>query len=133
GEGSSVIYRWALTGTPVANTPEDLWAIMHFVSPEEWPAKTTFIDRYALQSWNLFGGMSAVGIRSEMKEEFFKILDPRFIRRIKEVTLSDPKQAAYVPKKLPPVTREVDMVAAQKKAYEALRKDMMAELEGGLL
>lgn len=133
GQQKSVEHRYALTGTPVANSPEDLWAIMHFIAPEEWPSKVAFIDRYGLQSWSAFGFMEVTGIKGETREEFFKILDPRFIRRLKKVVLGDPSRPGYIPDKLPTITRYVKMGGAQKKAYDALKKDCIAEIDGGIL
>lgn len=115
-------YRIALTGTPIANRVDDLWAIMHFVAPEEWPSKTKFIDRYGLVSWNAFGGMEIVGLRPEHRDEFFKILDPRMRRDLTATCLPQ----------LPPLTRTrryVEMSAKQAKAYKQMRKEMLAELD----
>jgi len=117
-----------VTATPVANSPEDLWSIMHGIAPDEWPSKTAFVDRFALQSWNGFGGMSVVGIKSEAREEFFKILDPRFIRRPTAAVL--PELDAL---KLPPQRRLVDLGTKQRKAYDSLKKEMIADLESGVL
>lgn len=118
--------RYALTGTPVANTPEDIWTLMRFVSPEEYPAKTKFIERYALQAYNVFGFMQVVGVKAETREELFKILDPRMIRRLKKAVLPQLPDKTYV-------TRTVELEAKQRKAYDMLRKEMMAELTGGTL
>lgn len=118
--------RFALTGTPLANTPEDLWSIMHALEPAEWPAKVAFVDRYALQSWNNFGGLTVIGIRGERREELFKILDPRFIRRPTELVVP-------LPGKLPPDIREVELHAKQRKAYDTLRKELLAEIDSGVL
>lgn len=125
--GSQARFRFALTGTPVANTPEDAWSIMHFVAPEEYPSKTAWIERYGLQQWNNFGGMTVVGIKGETREELFKILDPRFIRRPTQVVI--PNIAA----KLPPQIREIDLGSKQRKAYDALRKEMLAEVDSGVI
>lgn len=124
--GQAATYRFALTGTPIANSPEDAWALMRFVSPEEFPAKTKFIERYAQEAYNVFGYMQIIGIKSETSAELFKILDPRFIRRTK---------AAVLPQ-LPPKTysqRFVEMSPKQKTAYESMRKHSMTELENGIL
>ena len=120
-------FSFAATGTPVANTPEDAWSIMHGVEPREFPSKTAFIDRYALQSWNNFGGMTVVGLRGENRDEFFRILDPRFIRRPTDVVIPN------IAKKLPPQVRPVDLAPKQRRAYDALRKEMLAQLDGGVL
>jgi SNF2 family DNA or RNA helicase len=124
--GRTAENRFALTGTPIANSPEDIWTLMRFVSPVDFPAKTRFMERYALQSFNVFGFMEVAGLKSETRDELFKILDPRMIRRTK---------AAVLPQ-LPPKTfstRYVEMGPKQKKPYEEMRKEMMADLQGGIL
>lgn len=113
GHDPSVTTRWALTGTAIANNVGDLWSIMHFVAPQEWPNKSKIVDRYALQSWNAFGGLDIVGVNPQTREEFFKILDPRYRRTPKALVLSQ----------LPPKirsTRWVDMTPKQRKAYDEL-------------
>lgn len=124
--GDRATYRFALTGTPVANSPEDVWSLMRFVAPAEFPTKTKFIERYALQSWNMFGGMEICGLKSETRDELFSILDPRFIRRTKAAVLPQ------LPPKIP-VTRTVELSPKQRKAYDQIRKEMLAELESGIL
>lgn len=61
----SVRYRWALTGTPVAEHVGDLWSIMHFMAPREFPTKTKFIDRYCTPPdapvWMADGTFKAIG------------------------------------------------------------------------
>ncbi len=130
GDGTS--YRFALTGTPVANSPEDVWTLMRFVAPTEYPWKTAFVDRYALQTMNVFGFPQVAGIKSEHAEELFRILDPRFIRRLKSVVLPQLPPKVYS-------TRTVRMETPggtrtkQGVAYESMRKDMLAQLDGGTL
>lgn len=38
-------FRYAMTGTPIANDVVDLWSILNFIDPVEWPSKTRWIDR----------------------------------------------------------------------------------------
>jgi SNF2 family DNA or RNA helicase len=125
--GDKAEYRFALTGTPVANTPEDLWAVMRFVSPQEYPSKAKWVERYGLMRYSPFGRMECVGLRGDTREELVRFLDPRFIRRPKNIILPD------LPEKLPPTIRVVDLAPKQKKAYDSLRKEMLAELDGGVL
>ncbi len=125
---STASQRFALTGTPVANTPEDLWSIMNFVAPNEWPSYSRFRDRYLLSSPGFFGGMEIFGLNPDTKDEFYAQLDHRFLRRTKEEVL--PELAA---KKLPPQIRYVEMDAKQAKAYNALAADMIAKLDSGVL
>lgn len=122
-----VQYRWALTGTPIANHPGDLWSVMNAVAQADFPARTAFIDRYALQAWNAFGSMDIVGLRSDRRDEFFKIFNPRFRRMQKAIVLPQ----------LPPKVRTirlVEMSPKQKKAYKELSETLVTKLDdGGLL
>lgn len=119
--------RLALTGTPISNSPEDLWSVMRFVAPDEWPVKWAWIDRYAVMVPNYYSNSrDVVGLREDRREELDRFLLPRFIRRTKAQVLPD----------LPPKTyerREVQLTAKQKKAYDSLKKDMLAGVDGGHL
>lgn len=122
--GTEVQYRWALSGTPITGDPSSIWPILHFIEPNEWPAKTKFIDRYCLVNYNLWGGMEVIGLNPNTKDEFFAILDPRFRRMPKEVVLPQ----------LPPIVREVretEMSAKQRKAYNQMADRLISELESG--
>lgn len=124
GNGDSIRRRWALTGTPLANDPSDLWSIMHFVYPLEYPTKSKFVDRYCLQAWNQHGGLDVVGVNPTTKEEFFKFFDPRFRRMPKALVLDQ----------LPPkirITRVVEMTPKQKKAYDDIERRLVTRLENG--
>lgn len=124
--GETARHRFALTGTPVANSPEDLWSVMHFVSPEEWPSKTKFIDRYCLTNFNYWGGMDVKALRPDTRDEMLSILDSRFLRRTK----------AEVLQFLPPITRQVravEMEPKQAKAYKQMQDEMITLLDSGVL
>lgn len=122
----TVRYRWALTGTPLANHPGDLWAIFHAISPRDFPTKTHFVDRYCLQSWNAYGGLDIVGINPATRDEFFRLLDPRFRRMPKDLVLSQ----------LPPkvrITRWVELTPKQRRAYDGLEGNLATLVESGVL
>lgn len=119
-------YRVGLTGTPIANSPDDIWAILHWLEPGEWPSRTRFLDRFADLQYNAFGAPIVTGLRPDTKDEFFKIVNPRLRRMPKELVLSH----------LPPriwERRDVEMTPKQKKAYSQMRDSLVAELENGIL
>lgn len=124
--GSTVRHRWALTGTPLANNPVDVWSIMHGLAPSDFPSKTRFIDRYGLQSWNQWGGLQVVGLNPKTKDEFYAIFDPHFRRMPKDLVLTQ----------LPPKVRErryVTMSPRQARAYKELASSFITRLEDGTL
>ena len=116
--------RFALTGTPIANNVVDLWSILHWISPEDWPSKTKWIDRMVDTMLNAFGGMMVIGVKPAMQDEFYKSVNPVMRRMLKKVVLPH----------LPPIInerRDVEMSTKQKKAYDQMRELMIAELEAG--
>lgn len=116
--------RFALTGTPISNNVLDLWSILHWLSPAEWPSKTRWIDRMVDTMLNAFGGMMVLGVKPHMNDEFYATINPRMRRMLK----------ARVLPWLPPVLRErrdVEMSTKQAKAYKQMRDAMIAELEDG--
>ena len=116
--------RFALTGTPIANNVLDLWSILHWLSPEEWPSKTRWVDRMVNVMLNAFGGMMVLGVKPHMEPEFYAALNPRMRRMLKAKVLPWLPEMMFE-------RRDVEMSTKQKKAYEQMRDMMIAELEGG--
>lgn len=117
--------KWALTGTPIANDAGDLWALLHFVDPGEWPGKTAYKNRYCLTEYNPHSGFDdIVGLQgSERREEFDRVVHPRLRRMTKDRVLQQ----------LPPKvrqTRETPMGPEQARAYRSMEKDMLLEIGG---
>jgi SNF2 family DNA or RNA helicase len=126
GHQESVLRRWALTGTPIANDPSDLWSVMHFVAPDDFPTRSAFVDRYCLISWNAFGGTDVVGVRPDTRDELFKVLDPRFRRMLKAVVLPQ----------LPPKVRSVryaELTPTQLRMYRELEERLVTRTDEGEL
>ena len=115
--------RYALTGTPIANNVVDLWPILHWLDPREWPSKTKWIDRYVNTMMNAFGGMMVIGLKPEMTEEFYAGINPRMRRMLKAKVLP------WLPK-IMTERRDVEMGAKQRKAYKQMLENMIALLEG---
>lgn len=120
----SVTRRAGLTGTPDNMTR--LWPILHAIAPDEYPVKSAWMDRYALQAWNAFGGMDIVGIRPDTRDEHFRILDPRFRRMLKAIVLPQ------LPQKLR-TRRYAELGTAQRKMYDELAKQLHTKMPDGQL
>ncbi len=117
---NSVRFRWALTGTPIANHPGDLWSILHTISPKDFPTKTHFVDRYCLQAYNPFGNLDIVGLNPATREEFFNLLNGRFRRMRKEIVLSQ----------LPPKIRSqrwIELSPRQRQLYNEFGGSIIVE------
>jgi len=125
--GDDADRRYALTGSPLTNSPADLWSVMRFVSPTEYPAKWPWLERYAKLQYNPFSqSPDVVGLREDRRDELDRFLMPRFLRRTKAMVLPD----------LPPKTyerRDVVLTGKQKKAYDSLRDDCIAAIDGGMM
>lgn len=116
--------RFALTGTPIAKDVVDLWAILHWLSPKDWPSKTRWIERMVDTMLNAFGGMLVIGVKPHMQAEFDKSVQPVMRRMLKSVVLP------WLPEVINE-RRDIEMSPKQKKAYEQMRDTMIAELESG--
>lgn len=118
-------YRLGLTGTPVVNKPDDLWALLHGLRPLEYPRRSKFIERYCNAGQGAYG-WEVWGLKEEAKAELFSFLDPRMLRRTKAEVLPQlpPKQFQ---------TRWVEMEGKQAATYRALKKEMLAEVGGNIL
>jgi SNF2 family DNA or RNA helicase len=119
-------FRIALTGTPIRSSPDDLFSILNWLMPDAYPSKVKYIDRFCISHPDAWGTLHISGIKKEMEQEFFSGLDP-FLRRMpKELILPF----------LPPVLRsrrDVEMGSKQKKAYEQMRDQMLAELDDDVI
>ena len=121
--GASAEFPVALTGTPGV-TPDQLWSLLRFVAPAEWPSKTHFIDRYCHTMPNPFGGIEVLGLKPGTANEFHELLDLRMLRRTKELVLPWLPDRIYE-------RRDVEMSPKQAKSYKQMATTMMAELEDG--
>jgi chromodomain-helicase-DNA-binding protein 7 len=90
-----------LTGTPLQNKTEELWALLNFLSPQSFPQLPEFLQR--------FGDLRD----STQVAELHEMLKPFLLRRVKE----------DVEKSLPPKEEtivEVELTSVQKKYYRAI-------------
>lgn len=94
-------YCLLLTGTPLANATEELWALLHFADKNAFSSKEDFLDK--------FGQLTD----ANQVNELHSVLKPFLLRRVKE----------DVEKSLPPKEEtilEVSLTPAQKQFYKAI-------------
>ena len=122
--GHRAKYRIALTGTPIQDTPEDMWSLLHFVAPDEYPSKTAYVDRFLRVDYNIWGGREILGLNPRTEEEFRANLEARFRRITKDVALP------FLPPKVFEI-RWVEMPPPLRRAYRTMVSDMVAKLSDG--
>lgn len=110
---------WALTGTPIESNVVDFWALLHFVDPVEFPAKTKFIDMWVMTVPNYFGGIDIIGLNPGTAEEFRSITEWHWRRVMSGDGL--PKRAWD--------ERFCRLEGKYLKAYKDMKKQLMVELD----
>lgn len=120
-------YRFALTGTPVTDHVGDLYGILHGILPDWFPGKTRYMERYALTTWGLFGGLEIIGLRPDTVDEFRAITEPVMRRVLKAAVLPQ------LPARLPDAYRYTPMTPKQAKAYREMADEMIAHLDDEVL
>jgi SNF2 family DNA or RNA helicase len=114
----------AMSGTPVANDPGDLWSPLNWILPEAYPSRTAYVDRFMDLSYNPWGGQEIIGVKRHMETEFFAGIDPHLRHMPKDLVLS------FLPPKVYE-RRDVEMGAKQAKAYKQMAEKMLAEMDDG--
>lgn len=114
---------YCLTGTAIANAPDDLWPSLYLIAPEDWYSRRAFIDRYCDLAYSPWGPMEVIGLKNITKEEFFSILEPRMRRTPKKAVLSSLPDKTYVKK-------YIEMPAKQWRPYRQMASSMIAQLDG---
>lgn len=107
-----------LTGSPLLNQVDDLWALLHRIDPVEFPNYWRFINRYAV-----YGGYQdkqIVGVKNE--SELRDRIKPYMIRREKKDCLDLPDKQ-YIQVKL-------DLHPQQKKLYDKALEEMEIPVPG---
>ncbi|CAI5729820.1 unnamed protein product [Hyaloperonospora brassicae] len=101
-----------LTGTPLQNKTEELWALLNFLDARSFPSVADFLDK--------FGDLH----EAQQVADLHKMLKPYLLRRVKE----------DVEKSLPPKEEtivEVELTPVQKQWYRAIYEKNTAFLNRG--
>lgn len=111
---------WLMTGTPTPNEPTDAWALAKLIeSPYLTHTYSGFKDKVMMKlgKWKMVP-------RPDSPIEVAKVLQPSIRFDLKDCV------------DLPPVVylkRKAGLSAEQKKAYEAMRKQLVAEVQSGAI
>lgn len=114
------VYKTGMSGTPADNKPQDLWSIINWLWPRYYTSYWRFTKAYCVSERSSEGYSKVVGLKNveHLQEE----MKPWFVRRRKEDVLLDLPDKYY--------TRIwVDLTPAQRKAYDQMRKTMVAWCE----
>jgi SNF2 family DNA or RNA helicase len=118
----TAVFRVAMTGTPIQDTPEDLWALLHLTDSLEYPSKTSYVERFLQTSWNQWGGREVDGMNPLRWDEFVSNFDAMSRRITKEMALPFLPPKTYQ-------TRWVQLPPKLRKSYNSMRDVLVAELE----
>lgn len=125
--------RYALTGTAIINSPDEVWAILAWLRPdtyEEWSStKVTywqFFNAY-VESYDIEGrGTVITGVKNS-DDLRFELTD-KMARRTKKLL----RDRGLLPGKLPTRTRVVPMRPAQRRLYAEAEDDLWISIEQDL-
>lgn len=110
--------RIAMTGTPISNTPDDLWSIVDWLVPKYLGTFYQFREKYCVveSDWGRVVGYKNLDLLKQKIDRFM-------LRRIKEEVLKD----------MPPKTIEnivFPLSESESKLYSAIRKQIVEEVSG---
>ena len=125
--GRDARFTWAITGSPMVNTPSDLWAMGRFYAPEDYGSSFwKWRQRYVFSVENRFGGgVLDRGLLKRNAEEFRRWFGFRCLRRLKSEVLDLPEITIQ---KLP-----LEMPEKQRSAYRRLEAEMIARIKDEIL
>ena len=112
--------RIALSGTPMAGKPIQLWGILHWLRPETFGSKWAWAREWLELSNNGYG-TDIGGVLPDKAEAFNKHLTPYVLRRKKEEVVKELPAKQYV-------DRWLTMEGEQARQYKEMAADAFARL-----
>lgn len=100
----------------------DIWALLRFVHPQAFPAKSKFLNKYLLMLPNVFGQIECHGLKAGAEKHWQLIFGPMFLRRLRSI--STVQEIREIP---------VELDKKQWKVYKQMEIDALAEVGEELL
>lgn len=119
-------FRIGATGTLVEEGAIDPWHPLHCLFPHEYRTKGSYIERYLIETWGEWGERIIGGLQPGREEEFRRNFESVFRRLTKDIMPN-------LPEALPPAIRWVSLPPKHRKAYDSMKKTLIAEIEGGTI
>lgn len=127
-------YRVGMSGTPFKGKPRKFWMILHWLRPDLYTAQGKWQEAYfqSVDNRYAFSGRAITeDMRAEREPMFNEDLDQIMVRRTKrELHRMNPK---WAPPDKQYQTIKLEMDSKQRKAYESMKADALAQIEGGTL
>lgn len=122
--GKRTKYKMCLSGTPMANSPLDVYGQYRFLDPTIFGTNhNAFLQEYAIM-----GGPEkrfVIGFKNQ------KTLNEKFKSIAYSCNMSDVSHRLKLPESLPPVIRPIDLPAKDKKTLKNLAKEFVTECSTG--
>lgn len=116
----SMKYRYALTGTPATNNPDDVYGILKFLQPNRYPSYWQFVERYFVVADGAFGKAVGEFKSPNRKKEFYEVIEEISVqrKRVDVMAWLPPKQYQTI---------ELEMGKKQRKAYDQMKETFEVE------
>jgi len=119
--------RYALTGTPIINSPADMWALLNYLYPDKYRSYWRFFNEWVLAIPRVIAGQirgyEILGTRNP--KAFREELRGVVARRLKKTVQPELPPKLYT-------TLEVPLTLKERKAYEEMRQEMVVQLSEAL-
>ena len=111
-------HKLGLSGTPIINRPDELWSLLNWMFPKDYRSYWRFYNTFIEFEIGHPGGYHIIKGTKNM-EDLREITRPLLTRRTKSEVLKDLPEKYYTP-------IEVPLSGKQRRAYDQMRKDMIA-------
>jgi SNF2 family DNA or RNA helicase len=119
-------HRWGLTGSPIADKPDSLWGLLHWIAPDKFTNKWAFIKEhfYVYETW---GGNLKLGACINPAKLQLVTAPYLLVRKLEDVGIELPEITPVEDRPVP-----LELMPLQQKYYDKVeneaRIDLMTQL-----